>query len=909
MTKAAGAGGGGNEAVKVIVRCRPMNKREIGMKCKNVVHTDGPAYVCAINNPNEPNSEPKSFTFDGVYGTNSTTEAIYNDNGFDLVEGVLEGYNGTVFAYGQTGCGKSFSMQGITDPPTQRGIIPRAFEQIFEAIDTSENMKYLVHASYLEIYNEEIRDLLGNDIKKKLDLKEHPDQGVYVQNISLHAVQSTQECEDLMEKGWGNRATGATKMNADSSRSHSIFTINIEMMSTGAGDSSHIRKGKLNLVDLAGSERQSKTEATGDRLKEATKINLSLSALGNVISALVDGKSKHIPYRDSKLTRLLQDSLGGNTKTMMVACLSPADNNYEETLSTLRYANRAKNIKNKPKINEDPKDAMLREYQSEIEKLKQMIEKGGFEGGEVVPSEELLEAERERVRSEYEAEMAEMREKFSSEQQSKAKMAAEIEELKRDYEDKLKEVNERAKTASESRKVSSEGGTTVAVGVGDAVPVANPINPNLNSANPATMVNGVVHGDIAEAAVNQEQLKAMEKLRRLQASLLDGGKRADDKDLKEKRLKKKKAAEKRLKVLGEALGHVDDEDGVLVKVYDDIQTELAEKTQALKKMKQRVKGLNAEINDIQSEFEKDRQDYLDSIRKQDQQIKLLDQILEKVQPTLRKDCNYSNLEKIRSEAAWSEERQTWKLPDLIVQKTKLPPAGPFGGSLVFSGDPNPPPEDAGGRRSRGPSPARSPLSRTAPGRLEQLDQDDEEDTTHLKKKLAKSEQEDVVGNYFKPARASRLMAQAQETQRAVNLGPRGSLGAAPSAGRSGLAASYNSGLNTSGMSNNYNGGGTNSSTWGPSSTGTSWLDSGGSGPGTTYGGGNSGGGGLGGLGGTSGPPSFNPGSTFTGGSSYGPSFAGDIIRKPSRLEALPSMDRKANQKKKSVPMLNTMGTF
>merc|ERR1712107_36339 len=185
--------------------------------------------------------------------------------------------------------------------------------------------------------------------------------------------------------------------------------------------------------------------------------------------------------------------------------------------------------------------------------------------------------------------------------------------------------------------------------------------------------------------------------------------------------------------------------------------------------------------------------------------------------------------------------------------------------------------------------------------------DDEEDTTHLKKKLAKSEQEDVVGNYFKPARASRLMAQAQETQRAVNLGPRRSLGAAPPAGRSGLAASYNSGLNTSGMSNNYNGGGTNSSTWGPSSTGTSWLDSGGSGPGTTYGGGNSGGGGLGGLGGTSGPPSFNPGSIFTGGSNYGPSFAGDIIRKPSRLEALPSMDRKTNQKKKSVPMLNTMG--
>merc|ERR1711993_53944 len=145
------------------------------------------------------------------------------------------------------------------------------------------------------------------------------------------------------------------------------------MMATGAGDSSHIRKGKLNLVDLAGSERQSKTKAAGDRLKEATNINLSLSALGNVISALVDGKSKHIPYRDSKLTRLLKDSLGGNTKTMMVACLSPADNNYDETLSTLRYANRAKNIKNKPKINEDPKDALLRQYQNEIEMLKKML--------------------------------------------------------------------------------------------------------------------------------------------------------------------------------------------------------------------------------------------------------------------------------------------------------------------------------------------------------------------------------------------------------------------------------------------------------------------------------------------------------------------------------------------------------
>lgn len=268
-------------------------------------------------------------------------------------------------------------MQGTLNPPSARGIIPRSFEHIFEAISVVENKKFLVVASYLEIYNEDIRDLLGSDIKKKLELKENPQSGVYVPELSKHTVQNVADCEKLMELGWKNRATGSTLMNADSSRSHSIFTIWLEMMTNNCSTkSSGIKRGKLNLVDLAGSERQAKTGASGDRLKEATKINLSLMALGNVISALVDGKSKHIPYRDSKLTRLLQDSLGGNTKTLMIACLSPADNNYDESLSTLRYANRAKNIKNKPRINEDPKDAMLREYQQEIEKLKMLLKSG-----------------------------------------------------------------------------------------------------------------------------------------------------------------------------------------------------------------------------------------------------------------------------------------------------------------------------------------------------------------------------------------------------------------------------------------------------------------------------------------------------------------------------------------------------
>lgn len=232
----------------------------------------------------------------------------------------------------------------------------------------------MIRCSYLEIYNENIRDLLSKNIEKKLDIKEHPDKGVYVQDLTTCIVKTIPEIEKYMEQGNTHRMVGETAMNKDSSRSHSIFTIYVETSERVEGEDSKIKAGKLNLVDLAGSERQSKTHAHGDRLKEATKINLSLSALGNVISALVEGKSNHVPYRDSKLTRLLQDSLGGNTKTVMIAAISPADFNFDETLTTLRYASRAKNIKNKPRVNMDPKDALLKQYEDEIKKLREIIE-------------------------------------------------------------------------------------------------------------------------------------------------------------------------------------------------------------------------------------------------------------------------------------------------------------------------------------------------------------------------------------------------------------------------------------------------------------------------------------------------------------------------------------------------------
>lgn len=258
-------------------------------------------------------------------------------------------------------------MEGTRENSEQKGVVPRTFEQIWSHINRTQNMNFLVAVSYLEIYMEELRDLLkpGNN---HLELRER-ENGICVPNLHSVLCKSVDDMLHVMNIGNKNRTTGFTNMNEHSSRSHAVFVIKIEMAEV---DSSTIKVGVLNLVDLAGSERQSKTGATAERLKEASKINRALSSLGNVISALAE-KSPHVPYRDSKLTRLLQDSLGGNSKTIMISCIGPSEYNYNETLTTLRYANRAKTIQNKPVMNEDPQDTKLREYQEEIARLKMLI--------------------------------------------------------------------------------------------------------------------------------------------------------------------------------------------------------------------------------------------------------------------------------------------------------------------------------------------------------------------------------------------------------------------------------------------------------------------------------------------------------------------------------------------------------
>ncbi|XP_072831319.1 kinesin-like protein KIF17 isoform X5 [Vicugna pacos] len=1015
-----------SESVKVVVRCRPMNQRERELNCQPVVTVDSARGQCFIQNPAAVDQPAKQFTFDGAYYMDHFTEQIYNEIAYPLVEGVTEGYNGTIFAYGQTGSGKSFTMQGLPDPPCQRGIIPRAFEHIFESVQCAENTKFLVRASYLEIYNEDVRDLLGADTKQKLEMKEHPEKGVYVKGLSMHTVHSVAQCEHIMETGWKNRSVGYTLMNKDSSRSHSIFTISIEIYAVDERGKDHLRAGKLNLVDLAGSERQSKTGATGERLKEATKINLSLSALGNVISALVDGRCKHIPYRDSKLTRLLQDSLGGNTKTLMVACLSPADNNYDETLSTLRYANRAKNIKNKPRINEDPKDALLREYQEEIKRLKAILAQqlspsnlSALLNNQAPPNPVQIEekplsppviqhdteAEKQLIREEYEERLARLQADYEAEQESRARLEEDITAMRNSYDVRLStleenlrketeavlkaevlykaEVMSRAEFASSSeyspalqcetavkpeiysmpdalpsedvfkaevsprfeelpkvetqvsfgsdessmlnetsisvafpgpREPSSLGFSVAEVeaqsgyfldedvsqeateplleeepflqeeepqllalellpGLHDPfaeveaklarlsstvagvdVPHADvPKRPSLTDLlepgdlrpeaeaaddplprtrlQSSVQIKGAVTllfidvlmrghcstkvqpvkgsgrkplnlptfmeresdlpasgpdywevdlgpevteevvlaaepgaGAEAEAQVALEaqpqSLLAMTSARRdsvgvevavltddllpimdqqqvlARLQLLEqqvvGGEQAKNKDLKEQHRRRKRYADERKKQLVAALQNSDEDSGdwILLNVYDSIQEEVRAKSKLLEKMQKKLRAAEVEIKDLQSEFELEKIDYLATIRRQERDFMLFQQLLEQVQPLIRRDCNYSNLEKIRRESCWDEDNGFWKIPEPIIIKTSLPVA-------VSTGPQN------------RPALKTSAVNTGEPGMQEE---------DRYKLMLSRSDSENIASNYFRSKRASQILS-------------------------------------------------------------------------------------------------------------------------------------------------------
>ncbi|KAI8640011.1 hypothetical protein BD408DRAFT_370761 [Parasitella parasitica] len=375
--------------IKVVVRCRPLNAREKARGAPCLIRMEGNKTI--ISKPPGSAEDPKAFTFDQSYWSAdkdddnfADQELVYNDLGRELLDHAFNGYNCCLFAYGQTGSGKSYSMMGYGE---DKGVIPRTCSELFDRISSTktESLDFQVEVSYIEIYNEKVRDLLNPRNKSNLKVREHPVLGPYVQDLSRLAVNSFENIDQLMDEGNKARTVAATNMNETSSRSHAVFTIFVTQKILDPVTKQVTDKvARISLVDLAGSERANSTGATGVRLKEGANINKSLTTLGKVIAGLAEQasaestskkskkpKEAFVPFRDSVLTWLLKDSLGGNSKTCMIAAISPAD--YDETISTLRYADQAKKIKTKAVVNEDPNAKIVRELKDEVDALRQAL--------------------------------------------------------------------------------------------------------------------------------------------------------------------------------------------------------------------------------------------------------------------------------------------------------------------------------------------------------------------------------------------------------------------------------------------------------------------------------------------------------------------------------------------------------
>ncbi|KAK3750121.1 hypothetical protein QZH41_008778, partial [Actinostola sp. cb2023] len=554
----------GGESVKVVVRCRPMNEKEIAAGHVSSKQID-----------------------------------LYDETFRQLVGSVLEGYNGTIFAYGQTGTGKTFTMEGIKSDQELKGVIPNSFEHVFTHIARSTDQQYLVRASYLEIYQEEIKDLLAKDLKKRLELKERPDTGVYVKDLQSFVCKSIKEIEHVMSVGNQNRSVGSTNMNEHSSRSHAIFIVTIEC-------------------------------SCGERLKEATKINLSLSALGNVISSLVDGKSTHIPYRDSKLTRLLQDSLGGNARTVMVANIGPASYNYEESITTLRYANRAKNIKNKPHINEDPKDALLREFQEEIARLKNELERRGGK-------------KKKRRKGPDGRKLSTIRNESNFDFRNKFQQTS------------FPECNIKSLLYQEKQRLM-----------------------------------GVVQQREKEMKKQREAQTALTaKIKMMESKLLVGGKSIIDKTTEQERALEQRRHEiaeqkRREREMQQKLESKDEDTLEVKETYTSLHQEVESKTKKLKKLFMKLQAIKSEITDQQEVHIRERQELEQAQEELTRELKLKATIVESFIPPEEKT-------KLMNRAYYDEENEVWKLKPLAENNnTSVTAAAPISVPLAPAPVPVPP---------------------------------------------------------------------------------------------------------------------------------------------------------------------------------------------------------------------------
>ena len=590
-----------------------MNQKEKNEGFQSCVEVDSERGEVNVHLANMPK---RTFWYDKAYGMDSTQDQVFQETAMPIVESVVQGYNGTIFAYGQTGTGKTFTMEGDFETEINKGIIPRSFDLMFNIIKTTYNTNFLIQCSYLELYNEEVRDLLAKNHQQKLDIREDPETGFYVQDLSHWVVKAPKDMIELMLRGRELKVIKGHNMNERSSRSHCIFTIIVEN-STKDETGDHIKKGKLNLVDLAGSERTSKIKDVNGAeglQAETIHINLSLTALGKVIHALASNKKQHIPYRDSKLTKLLMDSLGGNSKTVMIANIGPADYNIEETLTTLRYADRAKNIKNAPKVNEDPKDAMIKKYKEELERLKEALAKanGGIEMSinEFVSDNVINMDTRERIK--------EIQNQFILE---KERIQNEADEKKKKLEaDKKMAEEDKIKLIEQLKKQEEEQNKKV-----------------------------------------EEKKKIMDKLQKLEEKFLLGEKTKEQAKKNEQILneekKELKAKEKRQKELQDKIKREEEKARELEANFKNQDDEIEKKTKLFNRLKEDLKKVEIEGEEIRKEYEISQNEFHNEMEKINKKISFSEEIIKNIVPK-------KYLKMIFSLMNYDEERDEFYLPGI-----------------------------------------------------------------------------------------------------------------------------------------------------------------------------------------------------------------------------------------------------
>ena len=638
--------------VKVIARFRPMNELEKTSGNESVVVFTSPTSL-QFTSTREKNVY--RYNFDRIFPPSSTQEDIYSFGVKEIIDSVLNGYNGTVLAYGQTSSGKTYTMQGEMELPSTQGIIPRMISHVFKYIYNTEGTDFILKVSMIEIYQEKIRDLL--DITRvNLNIREDNIKGIYVDGCSERYVGGPNDVLALLELGSSNRAQAATNMNEHSSRSHSIFILTINQTNKKEGGS---KIGKLYLVDLAGSEKISKTGATGHTLEEAKIINKSLTTLGRVINNLTDGKSTHVPYRESKLTRVLQESLGGNSKTCLIITCSPSIYNESETLSTLRFGERAKKIKNKPKIN---KEITVAELQKLVERLKENLKQANARINQL---ENFIKQNGLKIpESDYKKEEDEEEKKKEKEEKEKEKDAElKYEEIKKKLDNKKMTIGDRINAALGLLKEEDTYDNRVEVMAN--LKILKDIienNPGLKDINANTIIKNAAGENIVIGNNNTNNINAQKNCNKV-ISKIKGFKEIQSNPELSKLINGLQNQIKNIKINGNENSEQSSDSLTKIKNYEDkdIQTEKLEEEydKISKKYEREKRVLQSQIDDKSNEI-KDLNNELELLEQENKKLKEkipfdekkafeLNVLLESNLKDLRKKLEQSQVERLTLE--------------------------------------------------------------------------------------------------------------------------------------------------------------------------------------------------------------------------------------------------------------------